>query len=291
MYKGPRSIIPAGNVYDSATRDRFRAGKKAFYDDPEAFSIEPFKIWENLYYVGDKLLCMHLVDTGEGLLLIDCGYGHTTHMIERSIEQLGFDCHDLKWIIVTHGHFDHFGSGNVLREKYGCKIYMSRVDTDLIRENPERALMSYGPHPMEMCWPDETIEDGQVLTFGNLQVRCVLAPGHTYGVMALFFEVGGKMAGTWGGTGMTSLHGQWCRDLGLPAKKADAMLDSVKKLRGEKVEINLGNHPPQNCTLEKRQWMLEHPGENPFLGEEDWQIMLDQVEEQIMDLIRKGYDK
>ena len=290
MYTGPRSIIPAANTYDP-TGDRFRAGKKAFYDDPDAFSMEPFKIWENLYYVGDQLLCMHLVDTGEGLLLIDCGYGHTTHMIESSIEQLGFDCHDIKWILITHGHFDHFGSGNALREKYGCKIYMSKADTDLIRENPARALMDYGPHPMEMCWPDETIEDGQVLTFGRTNVRCVLAPGHTYGVMAFFFEVGGKMAGTWGGTGMTSLHGAWCRDLGLPAKKADAMLESVKKLRGEKVEINLGNHPPQNCTLEKRAWMLEHPGENPFLGEEDWQIMLDNVEEQIKDLIRKGYDK
>lgn len=290
MYQGPHCVIPAGSAY-APTADSFRAGKQAFYDDPEAFAMEPFRIWENLYYVGDRCLCMHLVDTGDGLLLFDCGYGHTTHMIERSVERLGFDCRDLKWIIVTHGHFDHFGSGNALREKYGCKIYMSRVDTELIREDPARALMDYGPHPMGMCWPDEMLEDGQVLQLGNTKVRCVLAPGHTYGVMAFFFEVGGKLAGIWGGTGITSLHGAWCRALGLPAKKAEAMLKSVEKLRPEQVEINLGNHPPQNCTLEKRQWMMEHPGDNPFIGFESWQIMLNSVEEQVRDYMEKGYDK
>lgn len=290
MYQGPNSIIPAAGKCDP-TGASFRAGKKPFYDDPDAFAVEPFRIWEDLYYVGDKMLCMHLVDTGEGLLLIDCGYGHTTHMIEGSIEKLGFDCHDLRWILVTHGHFDHFGSGNELREKYGCKIYMSRVDTELIRENEQRALMHFGPHPMQMCWPDETLEDGQILTFGNLQVRCVLAGGHTYGVMAFFFEIGGKVTGTWGGTGMTSLNGHWCRELDLPCKKAATMAQSIQKLRKEKVDINLGNHPPQNCTLEKRQWMLEHPGENPFVDDTAWQFMLDRVEEQLDDILKKGYDK
>lgn len=290
MYTGPQTIIPEANTYDP-TGDRFRAGKKSFYDEPDTYAVEPFRIYENLYYVGDQMLCMHLVDTKDGLLLFDCGYGHTTHMIEASIRKLGFDCRDLKWIIVTHGHFDHFGSGNALRNKYGCRIYMSKVDTDLIRENPARALMDYGPHPMEMCWPDKVIEDGQVLTFGKVQVRCVAAPGHTYGVMAFFFRVGDRIAGTWGGTGMTSLHGRWCRDLGLLPKKAEAMLQSVKKLRREHVDLNLGNHPHQNCTLEKRQWMVQHPEENPFLNENSWHMMLDEVEKQTLKMMEKGYDK
>lgn len=290
MYTGPQSQIAECFPYDP-TGDRFRAGKKHFYENPDVYAVEPFEIWKDLYYVGDQCLCMHLVDTGDGLLLIDCGYGHTTHMIEQSIEKLGFDCRDLKWIIVTHGHFDHFGSGDALREKYGCRIYMSRVDTELVRENEARALMDLGPHPMNMCWPDETIEDGEVLRFGNVSVRCVLAGGHTYGVMAFFMELHGKIAATWGGTGISSMHGQWCRDLGLPAQKADTMLESVKKLRRERVDINLGNHPPQNCTLEKRQWMLEHPGENPFVNETCWNIMLDEVEARTLDMIKNGYHK
>lgn len=290
MYTGPQSIVSLPGSCD-LTGEAFRKSFKPFYDDPDAFAMEPFCIYEDLYYVGDQFLCMHLIDTGDGLLLIDCGYGHTTHMIEQSIEKLGFDCHDLKWIIVTHGHFDHMGSGDALREKYGCKIYMSKVDTDLLREDPDRALTDHGPHPMEVCWPDETIEDGQVLTFGNCSIRCVLAPGHTYGVMAFFFEIGGKMAATWGGIGLSSMYADKCRKYGLPVGKAQTTLQTIEKLRGETVEINLGNHLAQNCTKEKRQWMLEHPEDNPFVNFEAWPAMLDAVEKAVKEFIRLGYDK
>ena len=78
----------------------FRERHRAFYEDPEKGRMEPFHIFGNLYYVGDKHVCMHLIDTGAGLVLFDCGYGHTTHMIEDSIRKLGFDPKDLKYIII-----------------------------------------------------------------------------------------------------------------------------------------------------------------------------------------------
>ena len=97
------------------TIDRFVELFEDFYAHPQQYTIEPFRIYGNLYYVGDQKVCMHLLSTEEGLILFDCGYGNTTEYIEASIRKLGFDPHDLKYIIVTHGHFDHFGSGNVLR--------------------------------------------------------------------------------------------------------------------------------------------------------------------------------
>ena len=85
-----------------------------FYDHPEAYTIAPFQIFGNLWYVGDQKVTSHLIDTGDGLILFDTGYGHTTHMMLDSIRGAGFDPMDIKIIIHSHGHFDHFGSGQEL---------------------------------------------------------------------------------------------------------------------------------------------------------------------------------
>jgi len=69
------------------------------------------------------------------------------------------------------------------------------------------------------------------------------------------------------------------------------MAKTIRNLRTEQVEINLGNHPPQNCTLEKWAWMKEHPRENPFVNAACWKLMLDEAERQLRKLVEKGYDK
>ena len=274
--------------------DRFRELFRDFYENPEPYAMEPFRIYGNLYYVGDRKVCMHLLDTEEGLILFDCGYGHTTDMIEGSIRKLGFDPADLKYIVVTHGHFDHFGSGNVLRQRYGCKVLLSGVDTRLLQERPDRALVHLGPCPEdEICWPDVLLEDGDEIVLGSMRIRCVLAPGHTYGTMAFFFPVTQdgvtRSVGYWGGAGLTTMYGDLCREYGMPADKCRCMTETLKKLKQEQVEITLGNHPPQNCTLEKRQWMLDHPGENPFIHPDGWQTFLNAMTERLAEFVAAGY--
>ena len=69
----------------------------------------------------------------------------------------------------------------------------------------------------------------------------------------------------------------------------DDVPTALKKLKQEQVEITLGNHPPQNCTLEKRQWMLDHPGENPFLDPACWQAQLAVLKENCEKAIALGY--
>jgi len=216
------------------TYNTFRDNFRQFYEDPETGRVAPFCIFGNLYFVGDKHVCMHLVDTGSGLILIDCGYGQTTYMIEESIRELGFRPEDLKYIVISHGHFDHFGSGNTLRERYGCKILMSRVDRDLIRERPDRALCQLGPDVnMPMCWPDDVIDDGDELTLGNTTIRFLLAPGHTMGTLAFFLDVTDgetvKRAGCWGGVGFFTVYKEHSRVFGLPQNKCELMIQSARK--------------------------------------------------------------
>ena len=273
--------------------DGFVPALQDFYDNPDKYAIAPFQIFGNLWYVGDQKVTSHLIDTGDGLILFDTGYGHTTHMMLSSIRGAGFDPMDIKIIIHSHGHFDHFGSGEELRKLTGAKVYMSGVDTRLLREKEERALMSWGPCPEDpICWPDVLIEDGDHVKLGNTDIHCVLSAGHTAGTMTYFFDVtdGEKTlrAGYFGGTGMLGVYQEFCKKFQLPLDLCAQMKATIAKLRGYSVDIMLGNHPAQNRTLEKRAYMLE-TGENPFLDSGAWLEFLTALEERRQDFEDKGY--
>ena len=265
-----------------------------FYDNPDKYAIDAFRIFGNLYYVGDKKVTSHLIDTGDGLILFDTGYGHTLHMQLASIRSLGFDPMDIRYIIHSHGHFDHFGSGNELRALTGAQVCMSGVDTRLLREMPERALIQWGPRPTDpVCWPDIELEDGDHIRLGNTDITCVLSPGHTCGTMTFFFDVtDGQQtlrAGYFGGAGLLTVYKDYCRKFGLPLNKSQMMEDTLKKLKGYHVDIMLGNHPPQNRTLEKRQCMLDYPGENDFVNPAAWLQFLEAQEDRLQGFRSKDY--
>ena len=79
---------------------------------------------------------------------------------------------------------------------------------------------------------------------------------------------------------------------GRPYEHAVAFADyqkSVEKLSKKQVDIFLGNHPYHNCTLEKRQYMLDNAGENPFINKNGWQIFLKALEDRRADFVRLGY--
>ncbi len=272
----------------------FVPSHKAYYADPSQFQVEPFQIFGNLYYVGDQKVCMHLVDTCDGLILFDSGYPHALECLLTSIRKLGFDPADIRYVIHSHGHFDHFGCGDWLRDNYGCKIFMSRVDTELLREMPERGLCHLGPWGgSPICWPDEMVDDGQDICLGNTTIHCRLAPGHTFGTLAFFFDVtDGKetrRVGYWGGVGLLTVYKAHCRAYNLPENKCQLMKRTIEVLRRESVDIVIGNHPSQNCTLEKRQYWLTHPDRNPFDNPNAWCIILDAVEEKRQEFEALGY--
>lgn len=265
-----------------------------YYAHPEKYNIEPFQIFGNLYYVGDRKVCMHLVDTGEGLILFDSGYSHNYNGLISAIETLGFSPADIKILIHSHAHFDHFGGGDRLREKYGVKIYMSAVDTELTRQMPQRALMYLAPGKEDaVCYPDVTIEDGDEICLGNTRIRCVLSPGHTPGTMSFFFKAtDGKKernVGYFGGVGFLTLYKEYLAQYRLEPNMVEILKDTVCRLKKYPVDIFLGNHPNHNCTLEKRQYMMENPGKNPFINPEGWQIFLDAVEARRTDFQKLGY--
>ena len=61
--------------------------------------VKPFKIIGNVYYAGTTKLSCHIIDTGEGLIMIDNGFEENTELILDSMNILGFEIKDLKIII------------------------------------------------------------------------------------------------------------------------------------------------------------------------------------------------
>ena len=107
------------------------------YRSPWLYDVAPFEIVKDVYYVGNKNVSVHMFDTGEGLLLLDTAYTQTGYLLLESIRELGFDPHDIKWILHSHAHYDHFGFTRMLVEKYGCKTYMPEVDLEFMTTKAE----------------------------------------------------------------------------------------------------------------------------------------------------------
>lgn len=265
-----------------------------YYAHPEKYRVAPFRIFGNLYYVGDEKVCPHLIDTGEGLILIDTGYGHELPYLLENIRTLGFRVEDVKIIIHTHGHYDHFGCTEAIKAISGAQVYMSRVDTRLLRQMPERGLVHLSCVPgAQIVWPDVELEDGDHIRLGNTDITCILSPGHTFGTMSFFFDVSDAeqtlRAGYLGGAGFLTMYKAYCSWYHLPQTKCAAMKQTIQKLWKEKVDITLGNHPVQNDTLGKRKYMIENPGTNPFINPQCWHIFLSALEEQRAKFEELGY--
>lgn len=265
-----------------------------YFAHPENYRIPPFRIFGNLYFVGDRDGAPYLIDTGDGLILIDTGYGHEVDFLMENIEILGFRVEDIKIILHSHGHYDHFGGTDVIKARSGATTYMSRVDTELLEEMPERALVHHSCVPgAKIHWPDVKIEDGDHIRLGNTDIRCVLSPGHTFGTLSFFFDVtDGERTlrvGYWGGVGMLTMYRAYCAWYHLPQTKCQKMLETIEKLRREHVDITLGNHAAQCQLPKKRRLMLENPGTNPFIEPTYWSSFLDSTEANCREMIRLGY--
>ena len=125
------------DLYMRKHKDIINSPMGKFHIDQELRYIKPFQIFGNLYYVGDDWVCMHIVDTGYGLILFDVGNYGATAMLIQSIWEAGFNPRDIKWVVLSHGHLDHIGGATFLRNMFGCKILLGSPDANMFRENPE----------------------------------------------------------------------------------------------------------------------------------------------------------
>ena len=226
--------------------------------NPWEGKMQPFKIIGNVYFVGTFQASCHLIDTGDGLILIDTGYSNALYLVVHSIYELGFNPKDIKYIINTHWHWDHTEATAAMVDLSGAKT--------LIGYNDEEKARRY-------FTPDILIKDGDTLTLGNTTISFMETPGHTKGTISVFFntEDDGKVyrVGMFGGAGANTLaQGQFdydgCRE---------DYRNSLHRLQNEKVDVFIGNHVWNNDTAVKGELLLK-TGENKFIDKNLWNDFL-----------------
>ena len=123
-------------------------------------------------------------------------------------------------------------------------------------------------------------------------MRFTLVPGHTDGCIAIFFDAHDgeetKRCGYYGGFGFNTLQKDYLIEIGDPEYKTrQTYLNSLAKVRNEKVEIFLGNHCINNDTLGRRQKQLDDPdGPNPFIDTEVWGKYLDEKRDALLEFMK-----
>ena len=236
--------------------------------------VKPFQIFGNLYFVGTEPASTHLIDTGDGLILIDTGYQHSLYLLINNIWELGFSPYDIKYLIHTHGHIDHMGATRALVELTGAKTFIGAPDRDYVNGKlPLTYAAELNMNFQEVFEPDVLLNDGDIIRLGNTEIVCVATPGHTPGTMSYFFDVTYGVetfrAGLHGGMGVNTLSAEYLNKYHLPFSLRDDFKNSMLRLNKEKVDIFLGNHMQHNNTLLKYQ-EIQKGNNKAFVNQNEW---------------------
>ena len=222
--------------------------------EPADLYIEPTRVFDNLYFVGDRSTSAWALTTDAGIILLDAGF-HTNveSTIVGGMKKLGLNPADIKYVIVSHGHNDHFGGARHLQATYGARIVLSEADWSHMVTWPQRG--SPAPFPER----DISVKDGDVITLGGTSVRIVVTPGHTPGTISPIFPVkdGARthLVGYWGGDGAGYL----------PPKDIETYMRSADRFMGldPAVDVELSNHVVADGTLLKLPLLKERRPRDP----------------------------
>lgn len=137
---------------------------------------------------GQDDVSAYLLDSGEGLILIDTGYEDTLYLLIDHIWRIGYDPADIKKILLSHYHGDHSQGARLIQEMAGgkenCEIWLSEADEiNHQRTKDETVPMEVLPYEVTNFYdPQEPV------MLGRFVIRTRLTPGHTWGATSFFFD-------------------------------------------------------------------------------------------------------
>lgn len=223
----------------------------------------PAKAFDKLYFVGGKWVSAWAIPTSDGIILIDAlnNDEEAERLVDRGLRQLGLDPAQIRLVVVTHGHGDHYGGAGHFVRRYNSRVVMSGADWTMTETALEFDSPVWGRPPRR----DVVVEDGGTVRLGDTNIEVLLTPGHTRGTISLIFDVqhDGRphRALLWGGTAFN--FGRQPDRM----QRIQAYIDGAARaheIAGRRnIDVFLSNHPGWDEADAKLARMRPR-GDNPF---------------------------
>ena len=232
-------------------------------NDVDGQRIAPFKVFDDAYFVGVCWVSAWLLPTPQGHFLIDTV--HEPHAAEllANIKKAGFDPQDIRYVLITHGHFDHAGgAARLKRELKNAHFVMT--GTGWAEALASAAASTGKPGAWEMIARDIVAKDGDSWRLGGRTVTLLETPGHTLGTASYVYDVhdGARTyrAMTVGGLGLNAIQNAHQVELYIASVEK---LDRLASSGTRPVEVHLTTHPFATGMMEQRDVLARRRADEP----------------------------
>jgi len=249
--KTPRQIErPKAPIEESGPQWAAACGDSTDWDKP----APPVRIHANTYLVGTCGISSILITGDEGHVLIDGGTEAGAELIAANIRALGFKLKDIRYLLVSHEHFDHVGGIARLQQLTGATLVTSAaaekvLDTGVASTDDPQSGMH---KPFRAANVGRVIADGGEVRLHDLSVTAMTTPGHTPGALSWRWEScdGGVCRTMVYADSLSPISRDDYKFSDHPAYLA-AYRDSLAKIAASRCEILLTPHPSASAMKER----------------------------------------
>ncbi|GGY88887.1 subclass B3 metallo-beta-lactamase [Pseudoduganella plicata] len=224
------------------------------WDEPQ----EPFTMYGNVHYVGQRGISAVLVTSPQGHILIDVGTEKSPQAVAAHIRQLGFKVEDIKYILTSHAHGDHIGGTAALQRLSGATVIGSANSVPVLASGkPDEADPQAGSLPdTAPVARTRVVKDGDVVTVGPLALTAHETPGHTRGGLSWTWQAteNGRTVDMVFADSLNAIGANGFKyggDPRYPQARADVAA-SIAKVAGFRCDVLISAHPEGSELWERK---------------------------------------
>jgi metallo-beta-lactamase class B len=175
--------VPRGNAGQPARGGANAAPTARTVPDRATWYAQPYKVFDNLYFIGTKIHSSWALTTTQGIIVIDTLFDYAIEPeIVEGLTRLKLNPRDIKYVLISHAHGDHDQGAALLQNRFGAKVVMGAADWNATLQRPATAA---GGVPKR----DVVVDADTKITLGDTTVDVIATPGHTPGTLSYIFPV------------------------------------------------------------------------------------------------------